>query len=101
MVTIRNVWQTLIGHNSHRPQAVQTPTLERRRSAAVSEFEIAPDDPIIPYFQSSSGPLDVEQLVLDSPTLAALRETDAKLVVPLVSQGELIGRTSSFLRSTS
>jgi serine phosphatase RsbU (regulator of sigma subunit)/anti-sigma regulatory factor (Ser/Thr protein kinase) len=91
VVTIRNVWQTLIGHNSHRPQAVQTPTLERRRSAAVSEFEIAPDDPIIPYFQSSSGPLDVEQLVLDSPTLAALRETDAKLVVPLVSQGELIG----------
>ncbi|HEX4760902.1 MAG TPA: SpoIIE family protein phosphatase [Thermoleophilaceae bacterium] len=53
--------------------------------------EIAPNDPIIGYFQTASGAVDVESLELDSPALEALREAGVKLVVPLVSQGELIG----------
>jgi serine phosphatase RsbU (regulator of sigma subunit)/anti-sigma regulatory factor (Ser/Thr protein kinase) len=71
--------------------AMQTPVQERLRPTAVSEFEIAPDDPIIPHLHKSPGPLDASKLELDSPMLAALRETNAKLVVPLISQGELIG----------
>jgi serine phosphatase RsbU (regulator of sigma subunit)/anti-sigma regulatory factor (Ser/Thr protein kinase) len=90
-VTVRNVWQMLIGQASRKPQVVPTPAPEHLQSAAVSGFEIVSEDPIIPYFQSNSEPLDVEQIELDSPTLAALREAGAKLVVPLVSQGELIG----------
>ena len=52
---------------------------------------IAPDDPILAYFQSSPGPVEIDKLKLDSPALEALREAGVKLAVPLVSQGELIG----------
>jgi serine phosphatase RsbU (regulator of sigma subunit)/anti-sigma regulatory factor (Ser/Thr protein kinase) len=53
--------------------------------------EIAPSDPIIPYFQSAAGAVDIEALELESPALEALKAAGVKLVVPLVSQGELIG----------
>jgi serine phosphatase RsbU (regulator of sigma subunit)/anti-sigma regulatory factor (Ser/Thr protein kinase) len=65
--------------------------------AAVSEVseappvEIAPNDPLIAYFQSASGAVDVDSLELDSPGVEALKAAGVKLVVPLVSQGELIG----------
>jgi serine phosphatase RsbU (regulator of sigma subunit)/anti-sigma regulatory factor (Ser/Thr protein kinase) len=57
----------------------------------VAPVEIAPNDPIIAYFQSASGAVDLEMLDLDSPACRALRAAGVKLVVPLVSQGELIG----------
>ena len=53
--------------------------------------DIAPNDPILAYFQSASGVVDLEGLEMDSPGLTALREAGVKLVVPLVTQGELIG----------
>src|ERR1051325_9931199 len=52
---------------------------------------IAADDPILAYFQSSPGPVEIDKLKLDSPALEALRDAGVKLAVPLVSQGELIG----------
>ncbi|MGH3491998.1 MAG: PP2C family protein-serine/threonine phosphatase [Sciscionella sp.] len=54
-------------------------------------FDIAPHDPIIGYFQKVSGAVDISGLDLDSPALAAMRETGVMLVVPLVASGELIG----------
>jgi serine phosphatase RsbU (regulator of sigma subunit)/anti-sigma regulatory factor (Ser/Thr protein kinase) len=53
--------------------------------------EIAPNDPIIAYFQSASGAVEIDTLELDSPALEELRAAGVKLAVPLVSQGELIG----------
>src|SRR5215204_3807629 len=53
--------------------------------------EIAPNDPLIAYFQSASGAVDVDELELDSAALRELKATGVKLAVPLVSQGELIG----------
>ena len=53
--------------------------------------DIAPNDPIIGYFQSVSGAVDVDSLDLESPAVDALKEAGVKLVVPLVTQGELIG----------
>src|SRR5687767_2543233 len=52
---------------------------------------IQPDDPILAYFQSSPGPVELDKLKLDSPALEELRAAGVKLAVPLVSQGELIG----------
>ena len=52
---------------------------------------IAESDPLLAYLQSASGPVEVAKLELDSPALRALREAGVALVVPLVSQGELIG----------
>ena len=53
--------------------------------------DIPESDPLLAYLQSSSGPVEVAKLELDSPAVSALREAGVALIVPLVSQGELIG----------
>jgi len=58
---------------------------------AVPPVEIAPDDPLVAHFQSATGAVDIDSLELESPALEALRAAGMKLVVPLVSQGELLG----------
>ena len=58
------------------------------RSIAV---EIAESDPLLAYLQTAPGPVEVAKLELNSPAVTALREAGVVLVVPLVSQGELIG----------
>lgn len=63
----------------------ETPTIE------APPVDIAPNDPVLAFFQSATGPVDIDQVELDSPGLAALKEAGVKMVVPLVSQGELIG----------
>jgi len=55
------------------------------------QADIAPNDPALVYFQSHPEPTDLETLDLDSPGIRALREAGVRLVVPLVTQGELIG----------
>jgi serine phosphatase RsbU (regulator of sigma subunit)/anti-sigma regulatory factor (Ser/Thr protein kinase) len=56
-----------------------------------SQVDIAPNDPALVYFQSNPEPANLETLKLDSPGLQALRDAGVRLVVPLVTQGELIG----------
>jgi serine phosphatase RsbU (regulator of sigma subunit)/anti-sigma regulatory factor (Ser/Thr protein kinase) len=58
---------------------------------AVAGPDIAPGDPILGYFQSAGGAVDIEALQLESPALESMRAAGIKLVVPLISQGELIG----------
>ena len=58
---------------------------------AMAPVDIAPNDPIIPFFQSAVGAVDIDALELESPALDDLRAAGVKLVVPLVTQGELIG----------
>lgn len=53
--------------------------------------EIAPNDPLLAYFQTASEAVDIDTLELDSPALRELKAAGVKLAVPLVSQGELIG----------
>ena len=55
------------------------------------EVEIAPNDPLLSYVQSVGGVVEVDKLLLDSPAVRNLRAAGVKLVVPLISQGELIG----------
>jgi serine phosphatase RsbU (regulator of sigma subunit)/anti-sigma regulatory factor (Ser/Thr protein kinase) len=54
-------------------------------------IDIAESDPLLAYLQTAPGPVEVRRLELDSPAVRALREAGVALVVPLVSQGELIG----------
>jgi serine phosphatase RsbU (regulator of sigma subunit)/anti-sigma regulatory factor (Ser/Thr protein kinase) len=54
-------------------------------------FEIAANDPLVAYFQGSVGAVDITTLDLDSPALAALRADGVSMVVPLITNGELIG----------
>ncbi len=57
----------------------------------VAPLDISPSDPILPFLQSASGPVELDGLDLESPALDALRAAGTTLVVPLVTQGELIG----------
>jgi len=59
-------------------------------SASIA-VDIAASDPLLAYLQSAPGPVDVARLELASPAVSALRRAGVALVVPLVSQGELIG----------
>ncbi|HKH12645.1 MAG TPA: GAF domain-containing SpoIIE family protein phosphatase [Rubrobacter sp.] len=83
-------WQDLFrrdgrGASEERPAVADVP----RQDAP--ELDIAPNDPILAYLAGVAGVVEVDKLVLDSPALRKMREANVKLLVPLVSQGELIG----------
>jgi serine phosphatase RsbU (regulator of sigma subunit)/anti-sigma regulatory factor (Ser/Thr protein kinase) len=81
----------VVGRRVAPATAAEARVAESLRLVDAPPVEIAPSDPIIAYFQSATGAVDIEGLALESPALAALKEAGVKLVVPLVSQGELIG----------
>lgn len=89
----RSLWRSLFRRNGRPSEEAGPPESEARGEIPVEapQFEIAPDDPILPYLASVSGVVEVEKLELESPALARMREAGVKIVVPLVSQGELIG----------
>src|SRR5215204_608995 len=86
-------WQSLFGRDEKQePQEeIPAPVVETPLQEAGPELEIAPNDPIVAYFASASGVVEPDKLALDSPALLAMKAADIKVVVPLVSQGELIG----------
>ena len=55
------------------------------------DLDIGPADPLLAYLQSAPGVVEVEKLNLQSAALSRLRAAGVALVVPLVSQGELVG----------
>jgi len=67
------------------------PTAERALPVEAPPVDIQPNDPLIAYFQSTTGAVDLGSLELDSPALGSLRAAGVQMVVPLVSQGDLIG----------
>ena len=73
------------------PEAAEIEAPPTQVSAPGPELEIAPNDPIIAYLQSAPGAVELKHLELDSPALERMREQGITLVVPLVTQGELIG----------
>jgi len=88
---IRNFWQSLTG-GGRRDVEVSAPAMvEAVLRAPAPAVDIAPNDPILTYFQSASGAVEIDKLDLDSAGLRAMRSAGVKLAVPLVSQGELIG----------
>lgn len=99
MTTSRGFWHKFVGRKE--VEAVATPALSAAEVAVVPptpvtqintiDLDIAPHDPLLAYVQHNSGILNVDHLKLNSPALAAMRQAGVKLVVPLVSQGELIG----------
>ena len=87
---LRNFWQILVGPGNRDTQVMPAPIAYEARLAAAA-IEIAPNDPLVAYFQSTPGAVEIDKLNLDSPALRALRAAGVKLVAPLVGQGELIG----------
>src|SRR5215216_3255238 len=86
----RGFWQNLLRRDGGKTPE-ETPTIAQVPRQEAPEIEIAPNDPILAYLASVSGVVEIEKLDLDSPALKEMKAADVKLVVPLVSQGELIG----------
>jgi serine phosphatase RsbU (regulator of sigma subunit) len=86
-------WQSLFGRDGRQEPREETlePVVEAPSQESGPEVEIAPNDPIVAYFASASGVVEIDKLDLDSAALRAMKQADIKVVVPLVSQGELIG----------
>jgi serine phosphatase RsbU (regulator of sigma subunit) len=88
----RGFWQSLFrGDGSEGPEEVPAVAQPSSLQVAAPDLEIAPDDPILAYLADASGVVEVDKLDLDTPAVRAMKAAEVKLVVPLVSQGELIG----------
>ena len=83
-------WQDLFRRDG-RGTSEETPAVADVPRQEAPELDIAPNDPILAYLAGASGVVEVDKLDLDSPALEKMREANVKLLVPLVSQGELIG----------
>jgi len=73
------------------PEAPVSPEPQAPRQVQAVEFDIASNDPLLAYFLSTPGLVEIDKLEMDSPALHSLKEAGVKISVPLVSQGELIG----------
>jgi len=88
---LRSFWHSLVGQDRLEDEATELPPVEIRSPSEIPEVQIAPEDPLIGYFQNASGAVELDKINVNSPGLAALKAAGVKLVVPLISQGELIG----------
>lgn len=94
-MTLRSL-SSLFGRKRDAPAPVaaaetHTPAGSASHGPIQLDLTIAPNDPLLGYLQNTGSVADVQALNLDSPALAKLRAAGVQLVVPLVSQGELLG----------
>jgi serine phosphatase RsbU (regulator of sigma subunit) len=87
----RGFWQSFFRRDGSKAPEEAPAVAEPALQVAAPDLEIAPDDPILAYLADASGVVEIEKVDLDSPALREMRAAEVKLVVPLVSQGELIG----------
>jgi len=91
MLTLTRTFRRVTGRRESAPLPATRVATAHGRALETPPIDIAPNDPILAYFHAGSGAVAVDDLQLDSPAVAALRAAGVKLVVPLISQGELIG----------
>jgi serine phosphatase RsbU (regulator of sigma subunit) len=64
---------------------------QQEQSVSKEEIMVADDDPLISYVLSHPATLEIDRLQLDSPVLQDMKLRAAEMIVPLASQGELLG----------
>jgi serine phosphatase RsbU (regulator of sigma subunit)/anti-sigma regulatory factor (Ser/Thr protein kinase) len=72
-------------------EVIQIRKVDQNQQMTPPPMDIAPNDPIVAYFLSAPGAIEVDKLHLASPALQAMKNAGVKLAIPLVSQGELVG----------
>jgi serine phosphatase RsbU (regulator of sigma subunit)/anti-sigma regulatory factor (Ser/Thr protein kinase) len=88
------IWNSVFGFARPHQEAAggeRREILSESQPAEVIDLELAPNDPLAAYLLGASGVVELDRLNLDSPALRHLKQNQVKLIVPLVSQGELIG----------
>ena len=88
---LQNIWQALVGSETPGPEAGDARPASPQPSTIGQTIEVAPNDPIVPFLESSPGVVEVDKLNLDSPAVRQLKAAGVKIAVPLISQGELVG----------
>jgi serine phosphatase RsbU (regulator of sigma subunit) len=56
-----------------------------------ARVEVAPDDPVVEFFRSAGDAVELDRLDMDSPALRRLKSSSVRIVLPLISQAQLIG----------
>jgi serine phosphatase RsbU (regulator of sigma subunit)/anti-sigma regulatory factor (Ser/Thr protein kinase) len=91
---ITRFWKSLTGFRRSGPDVAESDghePFDQPHPVEMIDLDLAPNDPLAAYLVSASGIVEVDRLHLSSPALEKLKENQVKLIVPLVSQGELIG----------
>ncbi len=83
---LRDWWATLAGR-PHSP--VPAPDF-----TTLKQLEIAPDEQLIGYFEQHPAPLVAHDIDLASPAAPYMGGNGVSLLVPLVTQGRLVGLLS-------
>ena len=89
MLTLTRTFRRVLRSGDQAPAATKAPA--RSSVLETPPIDIAANDPILAYFHAGSGAVSIDEFQLDSPAVRQLRANGVKLVVPLISQGELIG----------
>jgi len=90
ILKIQSIWQRLFNSKVSEPDREAATIPDDPQRAITLDLDIAPDDPLLKYFANAPDAVEIDKIFLDSDALRALKDAGVKLVVPLVSQGELI-----------
>ena len=90
-VNSRKSWRSRFSRPAAESQEANPPIQEQPSRAKTLVLDLGPDDPLLAYFLTVSGVVEIDRLDFDSPALSKLKQSGVKITVPLVSQGELIG----------
>ncbi len=89
---LQRLQQIRLGRAKRDVQAIQKPEAgSHTRKIETPPLDIAPNDALVAYFLSAPGAVEIDKLHMDSPALKALKAAGVKMIIPLVSQGELVG----------
>jgi GAF domain-containing protein len=83
---LRDLWATLAGHPH--------PPVPRDDVAILKPLEVTPDARLIAYFEQHPAPLVADGIDRVSPAVPYLAADGVSLLVPLVTQGRLVGLLS-------
>lgn len=92
MTSIARPFRRILGRPARTAEApAETVPVAATPDTPGVAIDIPETDPLFAYLQAAPGPVDLGRLELTSAALDELRAAGVALVVPLVTQGELIG----------
>ena len=79
---LSRLWRSIFRRGKATDQASEQELPDELAANIVPPVDISPGDPILAYFQSSTGVVEIDRIALDSPALREMKEAGVKRVVP-------------------
>ena len=89
-LSLLGLWRIVSGAGRRKPPVTPRPTMDAL-PPATQPLELAPNDPLLAFFHGVAEAVDIDKINPHGPALQTLKAAGIQVVVPLVSQGELIG----------